>query len=72
MVGKNRHVNRCSICAILLDMPCPNEACEGHQNARVGQLCLYCATNGRENLAFLRAPFSPLCSSLKDIGYEDA
>ena len=72
MGRKNRHAHHCGSCDILLDVPCSNEACEGHQNTRVGQVCLYCATHGRENLIFLRAQSSPLCPSLKDIGDEDA
>jgi len=59
---------KCVACDILLDMPCPNADCRGHQNESVGDLCVYCATNARENMSFLRRLSDLLPSSLADCG----
>jgi hypothetical protein len=62
---------RCARCGILLDVPCTNPACEGHHNASVGEVCLYCATNERTTRPFLWKRASPLVSTLYDIGHEE-
>ena len=59
---------KCVACEILLDVPCPNADCRGHRNASVGDLCVYCATNEREHLSFLRPLSGFLPSSLADCG----
>jgi len=59
---------KCGVCEILLDVPCPNVDCRGHQNASVGNLCVYCATNEREHLSVLRTLSDLLSSSLADCG----
>ena len=41
-------MKNCLICHIVLDLPCPNPVCPGHQNASIGDLCRYCATNQRD------------------------
>jgi hypothetical protein len=38
---------KCTICDIILDVPCLNPACAGHHNASLGDMCQYCATNQR-------------------------
>ena len=59
---------KCVACEILLDVTCPNADCRGHQNESVGDLCVYCATNEREHLSFLRTLSGFLPSSLADCG----
>ena len=59
---------KCAMCHILLDVACPHPACAGHQNESVGDLCLYCATNERENMAYVRKASGFLASSLADTG----
>ena len=59
---------KCVACEILLDVPCSNAVCGGHQNESRGDLCLYCATNERENLHFLRTLSHLLLSSLAESG----
>ena len=59
---------KCMACEILLDVPCPNADCQGHQNASVGDLCVYCATNEREHMPVLRTLSDLLPSSLVDCG----
>jgi len=59
---------KCAICDILLDVPCSNPACEGHHNESIGDVCVYCATNERGNLGYLRKFSSFLVSSLADTG----
>jgi len=59
---------KCAICDILLDVPCPHPGCAGHHNESWGDMCVYCATNERENRDYLRK-FSSFCmSSLADAG----
>jgi hypothetical protein len=41
---------KCTSCSILLDVPCLNPVCEGHQNDSIGDRCRYCATNQCEAL----------------------
>ena len=61
-------LKKCVACDILLDVPCPNTDCRGHQNESVGDLCVYCATNEREHLPFLRMLSDLLSSGLADCG----
>jgi hypothetical protein len=61
-------LKKCVACDILLDVPCPNTDCRGYQNESVGDLCVYCATNGREHLFFVRTLSDLLHSSLADCG----
>jgi hypothetical protein len=58
--------NKCAICGILLDIPCPAFACPGHRNESVGEICAYCATNEREEVLTLRNLSPSLVSSLED------
>jgi hypothetical protein len=60
---------KCASCGILLDMPCPHTACDGHHNDSVGEVCAYCATNARADRGWLRTLASPLVSTLDDIGH---
>jgi hypothetical protein len=57
---------KCAICAILLDVPCVTSACPGHHNESVGDICMYCATNEREEVLALRNFFPSILSSLED------
>src|SRR5262249_17503993 len=59
-----RMPKKCVACDILLDVPCPNADCRGDQNESVVDLCVYCATNARENMSFLRRLSDLLPSSL--------
>jgi len=64
---------KCTSCGIVLDVPCVNPACAGHQNESVGDLCSFCATNQRE-ASFLIGDFPQLLfSSLgdPDVDWED-
>jgi hypothetical protein len=61
-------LKKCMACDILLDVPCPNADCRGHQNASVGDLCVYCATNEREHLPLLRTLSDLWPSSLAECG----
>jgi hypothetical protein len=38
---------KCTSCGILLDVPCTHPSCDGHGNARQGDMCVYCATHAR-------------------------
>jgi hypothetical protein len=59
---------KCVMCDILLDVPCAHPGCAGHHNESRGDVCVYCATNERENMHYLRK-FSSFCiSSLADTG----
>jgi hypothetical protein len=57
---------KCTLCGILMDVPCTNPACDGHRNESVGDVCLYCADNERSNRHFVREPFTFFVSSLRD------
>lgn len=59
---------KCAICDILLDVACANPACAGHHNESMGDVCVYCATNERENMLFLRTLSHLLLSSLAESG----
>jgi hypothetical protein len=58
---------KCPICDILLDVPCLNPSCDGHQNESWGDLCAYCATNQRAQPLWPPAAHPLLHSSLRDI-----
>jgi hypothetical protein len=48
MAPKPPHKRRpttCTHCGILLNVPCLNPGCAGHQNDSLGDWCRYCATN---------------------------
>src|SRR6266481_6253292 len=49
--------------------PCPNPACDGHSNESIGDECVYCATNERQNTLYLWLRSTPFRSSLGDIGH---
>jgi hypothetical protein len=57
---------KCTLCGILMDVPCTNPACDGHRNESVGEVCRYCADNERSNRHFVREPFMLFVSSLRD------
>jgi len=59
---------KCATCDILLDVPCTNPACDGHHNESMGDVCMYCATNERENMLYLQKFVNLFFSSLGDIG----
>jgi hypothetical protein len=48
------------------EMPCTHPACDGHRNASVGEVCLYCADNERSNRRFVYESFTFFVSSLRD------
>jgi hypothetical protein len=62
---------KCVSCGILLDVPCPNPACDGHHNESIGDVCVYCATNEREKTLFCREVSTLFFSSLGDVGHGD-
>src|SRR5215813_15270685 len=51
---------KCVRCDILLDVPCAHPGCAGHHNESWGDVCVYCATNERENMDYLRKFFELL------------
>ena len=55
-------------CDILLDVPCAHPGCAEHHNDSRDDVCVYCATNERENMDYLRQSSSFCVSSLADIG----
>jgi hypothetical protein len=57
---------KCAMCGILMDVPCTNPACDGHRNASVGDVCVYCADNERSNRHFVRELLTLFVSSLRD------
>ena len=65
---------KCTSCGILLDVPCTNPACTGHQNTPMGDLCYYCATNQRTTPSPLPEAHSLDHSSLShvDVDWEEA
>jgi hypothetical protein len=60
---------KCPTCGILLDISCTNPACSGHYNESIGDVCVYCVTNERENTLSLWLHSTPFRSSLGDIGH---
>lgn len=67
--SKMHLAKKCASCTILLDVSCPNTACDGHHNDSVGEVCVYCATNARTQRRFVRTLASPLFSTLYDMGH---
>ena len=59
---------KCAMCDILLDVPCPNPVCDSNHTESRGDICVYCATNERENLDYLRKFSHFLVSSLAETG----
>jgi len=59
---------KCARCDIRLDVACANPVCAGHHNESTGDVCVYCATNERENMDYLRTCARFLASSLADTG----
>ena len=57
---------KCATCGILLDVPCPNSACPGHQNESIGNICAYCSTNERGKALQQGNLISIILSSLSD------
>jgi hypothetical protein len=57
---------KCMVCNILFDVPCSHAACEGHQNERIGNICVYCATYEREKTDSLGEAFGLCVSGLGD------
>ena len=57
----------CTICGIILNVPCLNPLCPGHHNASTGDICEYCATNQREKRLHVPASHGLLQSSLGDV-----
>jgi hypothetical protein len=54
---------QCAVCRILLDIRCPVPGCPGHDNARIGDMCAYCAQNRREEVLLFRHLAPSLVSS---------
>ena len=69
MDAEARMPKKCTLCDILLDVPCVNPACDGHHNESVGEVCLYCATDERSKRGFAREVAMLFVSSLGDIGH---
>ena len=62
---------KCVICGIILNVPCVNPACNGHQNESLGDICIFCATNQREEPLHFRNLQSLISSSLRDVDIDD-
>jgi hypothetical protein len=60
---------KCVNCGIFLDVPCTNPTCSGHQNESIDDMCVYCVTNQREEMLYVRELSTLLFSSLGDIGH---
>ena len=58
---------KCTICGIILNVPCLNPLCPGHHNTSTGDICAYCATNQQETLWQVPASQGLLLSSLGDV-----
>ena len=58
---------QCTLCGIILNVPCLNPHCPGHHNASTGDICAYCATNQREKRLHVPASHGLLQSSLDDV-----
>ena len=59
---------KCAMCDILLDVPCAHPGCAGHHNESRGDVCVYCATNERENIESLRTCSRFWMSSVAETG----
>jgi hypothetical protein len=64
--NEERLETKCTVCGILLDVPCMVPGCPGHRNASVGDLCAYCAANARQEVPCLREMIPSLFSTLGD------
>jgi hypothetical protein len=60
---------KCVNCGILLDVSCTNPGCSGHDNESMGEVCVYCVSNERENMRYVRELSTLFFSSLADIGH---
>ena len=60
---------KCTLCGIILDVPCTNPSCSGHRNERWGEVCVYCATEERKNTRFLWERSRFFVSGLAEMGY---
>jgi hypothetical protein len=60
-------MKKCINCRIVLDLPCPNPLCPGHDNDSLGDLCQYCATNQRDAWLQNRDFLDCFVSSLGDL-----
>ena len=58
---------KCTVCGILLDVPCLVPGCPGHCNESVGDRCAYCAANARQKVPCLRDVVPSLFSTLGDV-----
>ncbi len=56
---------KCTLCEIILNVPCLNPVCAGHQNESRGDLCEYCATNQRYEPLYLPESQALVFSSLR-------
>ena len=70
--GRKVQGPRCHLYEMLLDVPCPHPACDGHRNDRVGDVCRYCATDARRTTLGVREVATLCVSSLGDIGHGEA
>jgi len=66
--GEDLMEKKCVLCDILLDVPCTHPGCAGHHNDSRGDVCVYCATNERENMDYLRMCASFCRASLAEMG----
>jgi hypothetical protein len=57
---------KCTVCGILVDVPCMVPGCPGHRNESVGDRCAYCAANERQEVPFLRDVVPSMFSTLGD------
>jgi hypothetical protein len=64
---KKKMPKKCTICEIILDMPCLNPACAGHHNESLGDRCQYCATNQRAAPLYSREVPGLFPSSLAEL-----
>jgi hypothetical protein len=58
---------KCTICGIILNVPCLNPLCPGHHNTTTGDICAYCATNQREKPLHVPTSHGLLQSGLGDV-----
>lgn len=57
---------KCTVCGMLLDVPCMVLGCPGHRNESVGDRCAYCAANDRQEVPCLREVVPSIVSTLGD------
>ena len=57
---------KCTVCGILLDVPCRVPGCPGHHNESIGDRCAYCAARERHEVPFLGDIVPSLVSTLGD------